>query len=419
MAEPLRVLHFADAHIGMENYGRLDPETGTSSRVRDFLDRLDEVIDFAILQDGDLAVFAGDAFKNRDPEPTQQREFAQRMKRLADHMPTLLLVGNHDMPGMAAKASSVDIFQALDVPGVIVGHKAEGRVVETRRGPVYLAWIPYPMRNRLLTREEHAGKTIEQLEAALRQTVSEVLAGLAEEARSQPMPRLLAGHLSVAEARLGSERTVMLGRDVAVLTSTLNDTAWDYVALGHIHKHQVLNPGGYPQVVYSGSLERIDFGEEDEPKGFCWVELARGSTRWSFQPVAARPFRTVTVDVRSESDPTAAVVRAASSIPIDGAIVRVLVTLRVDQQAQLREREIEAALEGANNLTISRLMESEARARLGEAAFETLTPLQLVEQYFRGRGVKDARVESLLQRAEELVEENPPAPTATGRGGRK
>jgi exonuclease SbcD len=102
----------------MENYGRIDPTTGTSTRVRDFLDRLDEVIEYAIDKEADLAVFAGDAFKDRNPEPTQQREFAQRVKRLADHMPTLLLVGNHDMPGMAVKANSLDIFRALMKPGL-------------------------------------------------------------------------------------------------------------------------------------------------------------------------------------------------------------------------------------------------------------------------------------------------------------
>ena len=72
MSDPIRMLHFADVHIGMENYGRIDPTTGTSTRVRDFLDRLDEVIDYAIEHEADLAVFAGDAFKDRNPEPTQQ-----------------------------------------------------------------------------------------------------------------------------------------------------------------------------------------------------------------------------------------------------------------------------------------------------------------------------------------------------------
>ena len=175
----MRLVHFADLHVGMENYGRMDPATGTSSRVRDFLERLDEVIDYALEHQADVAVFAGDAFKNRDPDPTQQREFAQRIKRLADAMPTLLLVGNHDMPGMAARASAVDIFQALAVPGVIVGHKAGAQVVETGPGPVFLAWMPYPMRNRLLAREEHQGKTIDELELALRQTVSDILGELA------------------------------------------------------------------------------------------------------------------------------------------------------------------------------------------------------------------------------------------------
>ncbi len=419
MTEPVRVLHFADIHVGMENYGRLDPATGTSSRVRDFLDRLDEVIDFAIAHDGDLAVFAGDAFKSRDPEPTQQREFAQRIKRLADHMPTLLLVGNHDMPGVASKASSVDIFQALDVPDVMVGDQPEGRVVETRRGPVYLAWVPYPMRNRLLVREEHAGKTIDELENALRVTIADIVGGLTDSARTQPMPRLLAGHLSVAEAKLGSERTVMLGRDVAVFSSTLTDSAWDYVALGHIHKHQVLNPGGYPPVVYSGSLERIDFGEEDESKGFCWVELARGATTWTFQPVSARPFRTVSVDVRQKDDPTAAVIEAVDPTAAEGAVVRLLVTLRADQQAQLHEREIEAALSGASSYTLARLVENEARARLGEAALETLTPLQLVEQYFRSRDEPEARLEALMARAADLLSDGEPSEGATGRPARR
>jgi len=405
MTEPIRVLHFADVHVGMENYGRLDPASGTSSRVRDFLDRLDEVVDYAIQHDGDLAVFAGDAFKNREPEPTQQREFAARIKRLADAMPTLLLVGNHDMPGMASKASSVDIFQALEVPGVIVGHRAEGRVVHTKRGQVYLAWVPYPMRNRLLLREEHQGKTIDELDDALRLAVAQVLGGLAEEARSQEMPRLLAAHLSVAEAKLGSERTILLGRDLALQISTFTDPVWDFVALGHIHRHQDLNPRGKPPVVYSGSLERIDFGEEDEAKGFCWIELAQGATTWSFIPVAARPFRTIRVDVRRAEEPTEAVRQALQGVDAQGAVVRVVVQLRAEQEALLHERALEAALEGASSVAVMRDVESENRIRLGDLAPESLSPLQLLERYFQNLETDPARRALLLERAGEILAE--------------
>lgn len=406
MSEPIRLMHFADLHVGMENYGRLDPATGTSSRVRDFLDRMDEVIAYALEHEADLAVFAGDAFKSREPDPTQQREFAQRIKRLADVMPTLLLVGNHDMPGMAARASAVDIFQALAVPGVIVGHKAGGQVVPTRRGPVFLAWMPYPMRNRLLVRDEHQGKTIDELELALRQTVSDILGDLAQEASQHAMPRVLAGHFSVAEAKLGSERTVMLGRDVAVLTSVLADAAWDYVALGHIHRHQDLHPGGAPPVVYSGSLERIDFGEEHEPKGFCWVELERGAAHWRFVPVRARAFRTLQVDARQAADPTAAVVQAVAQAQAEEAVVRVQVQLRDDQQSAFRESEIVGALSRAASVSVRREVESETRARLGDLAPESLAPLELLERYFASRNVEPERARRLLARAEDLLRDS-------------
>lgn len=405
MPDPIRVVHFADVHIGMENYGRLDPATGTSSRVRDFLDRLDEVVDHAIAHDGDLAIFAGDAFKNRDPEPTQQREFAARIKRLADAMPTLLLVGNHDMPGMAAKASSVDIFQALQVPGVTVGHRAGSKVVDTRRGPVFLAWIPYPMRNRLLTRDEHQGKTIDQLDDAARRAVADVLRGLAQEAAAHDMPRLLAGHLSIAEARLGSERTLLLGRELSLSTSSLSEPVWDYVALGHVHRHQDLHPQGPPPIVYSGSLERIDFGEEEEEKGFCWVELTRGGTRWEFVPVRARPFRTLRVDLRQAADPTEAAVRGVAGAEVEGAVVRVILSLTGAQEPHLRERELTAALAEASTVVIAREVESENRVRLGDLSPEALSPLQLVERYLDSQKTPPERRKTLLDRAAEILNE--------------
>ncbi|MFP4324011.1 MAG: exonuclease SbcCD subunit D, partial [Anaerolineales bacterium] len=103
----LRVLHFADIHIGMENYGRTDPVTGLSSRVMDFVRRLDDMVEYARAHEVDLVIFAGDAFKTRNPNPTYQREFAYRIQDLAELCPVVLLVGNHDLPTNARRASSI------------------------------------------------------------------------------------------------------------------------------------------------------------------------------------------------------------------------------------------------------------------------------------------------------------------------
>ncbi|MBI5715363.1 MAG: exonuclease subunit SbcD, partial [Chloroflexi bacterium] len=204
---PIKILHFADLHIGMENYGRLDPTLGVSSRIRDFLDRLDEVVAYAFDHDADLVIFAGDAFKTRDPDPTQQREFAKRIKQLADKIPVFMLVGNHDVPGMAQKATSVDIFRALDVPNVIIGHEDDSRVIHTKSGDVFLAWVPYPIRNRLLAQEDHRGASIDQLDQSLKNIITTMLGELAKEAADQKMPRILVGHFSVGGATFGSERS--------------------------------------------------------------------------------------------------------------------------------------------------------------------------------------------------------------------
>jgi exonuclease SbcD len=406
MSDPVRVLHFADIHIGMENYGRIDPQTGINGRVLDFLRRLDEITQYAQDHDADLAIFAGDAFKTRNPTPTYQREFARRIKRLADICPVVLVVGNHDLPTMVQKASSVEIFRTLEVPHVIVGRSDQLHHVQTKRGPVQVATIPYPMRQRLLAREEMRGKSIHEIDQALQEGVSLVIQSLAQ--RLQPdIPAILAGHLSVGEAKFGSERSVMIGRDVAVVTSALADPVWDYVALGHIHRHQNLTEGelGVPPVVYSGSLERIDFGEEREPKGFCWVELLRGATRWEFVPVAARPFVTVRVDVRASQDPTAAVMAAIAQHQIDEAVVRVLIETTMEKEAELRERDIEHALAGAYYVgAIQKQVDRPARSRLGTESPESLNPLELLERYLEAKETPGERRAILLKHAEQIMD---------------
>jgi len=57
----MKILHFADLHLGVESYGRIDPATGLSTRLLDFLSTLDQVVDYALKNKVDLALFCGDA----------------------------------------------------------------------------------------------------------------------------------------------------------------------------------------------------------------------------------------------------------------------------------------------------------------------------------------------------------------------
>jgi exonuclease SbcD len=402
----IRLLHFADIHIGMENYGRLDPATGVNGRVLDFLHRFDKLIDYGLEHDVDLVIFAGDAYKRRSPNPTYQRAFAARVKRLVDAgVPIVLLVGNHDLPTMTHKATTVDIFSTLDVPNVIVGRDERIHLVETKRGPVQIATVPYPLRQRLLAHDDYRGLSIEELDQALQDIVTKNIQALAS--RLDPgVPAVLTAHLSVSNATYGSERSVMIGRDAVVLKSALDDPAWDYVALGHVHKHQSLNEGNHPPIVYAGSLERIDFGEEDDPKGFCWVELAREETSWEFVEVDARRFVTVRADVRQSDDPLAAVAQEIDRHDLNGAVVRLILRLRADQEPMLRDYELRALLSDAYTIAgINREVERKARVRLGDQAPEGMTDRELLAKYLEIKEMPAERIESLLKHAESIFEQ--------------
>ena len=209
------------------------------------------------------------------------------------------------------------------------------------------------------------------------------------------VPAILIGHFSVNEASHGSEQNIMIGRDAACHVPSWPNPAWRYVALGHIHKHQSLNGDLQPPVLYSGSIERIDFGEEHEPKGFVVAEIGDGPTTWEFvrgYQRQARPFVTVRVDVSDAADPTAAVVAAIKASAICRTRRAVIVKLRQEQEPLLVEREITRALEDAYFVaSLQKDVERTERQRLGAVSVEALTPVELLERYFEARGVAHPR----------------------------
>ena len=407
----MRILHFADLHIGVENYGRTDPQTGLSTRLIDFLSALDELVEYALSQDVDVVILAGDAYKGRDPSQTHQRELATRLARLASAgIPVFLLVGNHDLPHAVGRATAIEIFHTLQVPGLYVGDKLQTYTVPTRSGgSLQIVAVPWPRRSGLLSREESRGLTIDQVREKIQDLFTVSIQNLIAEL-DPSIPAVLAGHVTISAARTGTEQSMMLGQDHMLLPSAIHKPEFDYVALGHIHKHQVLRDN--PLVVYSGSLQRVDFSEEDDTKGFCIVDLdpsgpqGRRLQDFRFQPVNARPFLTIEAKVApGDEDPTDTVMKAIMRRNVAGSIVRLRVSLPAEAGVHLREAEIRDALSGAHYVAaITRDVEQDRRTRIPPGvADDSLTPLEVIRLYLESRTVAPDRQEKLLKYAEEII----------------
>ena len=204
-----------------------------------------------------------------------------------------------------------------------MGASLQTYTVPTRAGPVQVLAVPWPSRGAMLARDESRGLGIEEIRAETERRMTMAIAGRTQ-GIDPAVPAILAGHVTVNGATVGSERSMMLGNDHVLNVSAVQRPELEYVALGHIHKHQVLRPAGGdgPAVAYSGSLQRVDFSEESDDKGFCVVDIdprapqGQRLTDFRFQSIAARPFVTVDATVpEAEQNPTEFVTRAISRPP--------------------------------------------------------------------------------------------------------
>jgi len=405
----IKMLHLADLHIGMENYGRLDPASGMHTRLIDYLDRLDEAIEYGLTEGADAVLIAGDVYKNRTPNPTHQREFARRILRLRRAgLPIFILVGNHDVSPAAGRAHSIEIFDTLALEGVTIAERAGLHMIETRAGPLQILALPWITRHNLLTKEDLRLASFLEIETLLMERIENFLRTTAE-ALDPDIPTVLTIHGTIDGATVGAERQIMLGKDLVLPKSFVAVPGVDYVAMGHIHKHQSL--GNHPPVVYPGSIERIDFGEEHEDKGCVLVELEKGATSWQFHKLAARPFVTVDVDVRNSPEPQARVTTAIEKHALAGAVVRVKIDATAEQAVLLRADDIQEQLEAAGAFHIAAIaieVERTHRGRLGDAERDLLnglTPRRALELYLRSKNTPEDRLAVLLAAAEELFAE--------------
>ena len=408
----MKILHFADLHLGVESYGHIDAATGLSTRQNDILSSLDKVIDYALNNDIDLVLFSGDAYKSREPSQTQQREFAKRINRLSGKgIPVFLLIGNHDLPNAAGKATSTEIFDTLSVDKVYVAGKPDVFKIPTKHGIIQIASLPWLRRSALLSKEDYKNLNFEQLNQRMQESLTNIINTLA--AKLDPaLPAILAAHIWVVGAMLGTEKMMTIGQEHTLLQSNITNPAFDYIALGHIHRRQVLQSN--PPVVYAGSLEKLDFGDEDDEKGFYIIDIETDSAgkkqvAFDFHPTGGRRFLTINVALTAQdTDPTAVILAKISeqADQVKDSIVRLQLNLPSEIEGYLKDNEIRNALKDAYYFTIARDIKRESRPRLGNWTAAEVIPIDALKIYLEQKKVSPERVKELLEYGQKLIEDS-------------
>jgi DNA repair protein SbcD/Mre11 len=404
----ITLLHFADAHIDMARQGRRDPETGLPLRVLDFLHALDMIVDTAVTEKVDMVIFAGDAYRDRTPAPTYQREWGKRIMRLSEaNIQTILVVGNHDVSPTSGRAHSLQEFDTLHVPNIHVVSKPCLLGPNDLNGlPVQVIGIPWLNRSGLVASLADSDTPSENIDNQLEAQITRVIEEFFDQL-DPDLPAVLTSHISVQGASYGNERSVMLGKDLLLTASLVKDKRLDYVALGHIHKPQNLNPDGHPPVIYPGSIERVDFGEIDDKKSFIIAELEKGKrTNLKTIELKGRPFisRSITLD-----DPDSVQAQILGAIPepekIREALFRLIVTYPRDWEAMIDETAIRRAAEAAFEFHFVRRPLTPARLRIpGDQAIANLSPAKLLDLYWKTIAPETNDLDSVNKLAGEIIQ---------------
>lgn len=402
----IKILHLSDIHMGSGfSHGRINPETGLNTRLEDFVNTLSICIDRALTDAVDMVIFGGDAFPDATPPPYVQQAFASQFRRLMDaNIPTVLLVGNHDQHSQGQGGASLNIYRTLGVPGFVVGDTLTTHCIETRNGKVQVITLPWLTRSTLMTRQETEGSSLAEVNQLLTERLRVVLEG--EIRRLDPsVPTILLAHLMSDNATLGAERFLAVGKGFTLPLSLLTRPCFDYVALGHVHRHQNLNKSNNPPVIYPGSIERVDFSEEKEDKGYVMLELERGKAEWEFCPLTVRTFRTIEVDVSKADDPQALLMKAIAKYNIQDVVVRLIYKLRSEQMDLIDSSSLHTALSPAHTYTIqAELVSQLARPRIPElTASSSIDPMEALKTYLNNReDLKDIAA-SMMDAAQKLL----------------
>jgi len=403
----VKILHFADAHTNMANYGQQDPETGLPLRVLDFLNSMDTIVNTAIQEQVDLVLFAGDAYKDRNPAPTFQREWGRRIMRLANAgIPTILLVGNHDLSPSVSRAHALEEFHTLEIGKVLVADKPRFYRSEELWGlPLQLISLPWVSRSGMvahldmeLTRPD---ELYQELENKIGNAIDQWL-----DAADQNLPVVLAAHASIQGAVYGGERTVMLGKDLVLSGSLVKDTRLDYVAMGHIHKPQDLNEGQHPPVVYPGSIERVDFGEAQDKKYFVIAKVDKGSTSYEMRELTGiRKFIDRAIDLKSDENVTEQILKALPAAQaMQDAIVRLTIEYPRDWESLIDEAALRETALGAFEFHLVKRPQIETRSRIPEGTVVgSLSAEELLDYYWKSAHTEAVDTEVLQALAKEII----------------
>ncbi len=385
----MRMLHCGDFHIG----------GGSLDAIKSALQQIGHI---AIEREVDVVAFAGDAFNTRTPTPTYNRvwtDFTHHL--LLSKIELVAIPGNHDRPSTRSLAHTLEPFSDEWAWSTQVS----SRTLAIKGPDWHFVTLPWQTVSDHVSAVEMASMTIEEQTALAEERIIEQVAffrtGLAS-------PCILLAHAMMSTAEESSERHLVLGKAPVLDVGRLLRQGFDYIALGHVHKHQVFPDPieGCGPAVYCGSPRQMDFTDESETKGVVIVDFDADGEYESheFVPILTPRFHTVQVDVVTGDEISGLRQQVTDKGAIKDDTVRVQLSGPAAVLSTVSDDAIADALDGLRLAYVLRRATDTERRRSQTLEAEAGTPLEALDQYMAMLNVGASERGAYRNHAERLMQ---------------
>lgn len=245
----MKFMHIADVHLGVQ------PDRGkpwSEQRAGEVVEAFDKVLDVAEKEQVNLLLIAGDLF-HAPPTMAELKKLDYKLSKLSKTW-TVIIAGNHDyMSPEGAYAKYRFKTKTACLPA-------------DRLASVYIRRLGVCVTGRSYDRQQ-------------------IRWGIYDDARpirEDTVNFLLAHGGDLTHAPLNKQR--------------LLDAGFDYIALGHIHKPEILVPD---KMAYAGSLEPIDYTDLGD-RGYIIGEVTEGHCHTEWKKINVRNYINLSLKVKPE-----------------------------------------------------------------------------------------------------------------------
>jgi exonuclease SbcD len=263
----MKILHTADWHIGkiLHKYPLQD-------QLILFFDWLHKLITEEQI---DVLLVSGDVFDLANPSAKDRELYYRFLTRLSGLQIQIIITGgNHDSVGFLNAPK--DLLHELNITvvgGATEDLKDELAEVKDKEGNIKLIVAAVPFLRDKDLRNRETDEQYENRTEAIRVGIKKHYADIAQLCQDHypDVPAVAMGHLyTIGADPSESERDIHIGNAAAVDASAFSKT-FGYVALGHIHKPQIIAKNEF--IRYSGSPIPLSFSEKNDRKSVLVLSL--------------------------------------------------------------------------------------------------------------------------------------------------